>query len=283
MFRKSWHFFFIILSLGLSPLSPLFAEDGYIGVNPGLHFYSMIDDGVAKMNDSIIKRRLKEYGTFAGFGRTCRAPAAWLDSTPMNEQLLQEISNGLYSRLIMLANSKKVQLGTTYLNTLTTCLTQSYRDLKVSAANEQSILEQAGSLGLYTDGDAGNSDYDIIADIEKINRIIFKEEEKYTGTHNMMKSSFADFLAGKPVAPTFANAVQGIIDNGGVVTGSGNTSSPASTASQTTTPSTPETPVAPIAVGIGDVCTTTGKTGITSVDNMVDASFLSELQDTLIG
>ena len=51
------------------------------------------------------------------------------------------------------------------------------------------------------DGDTGNSDYDVIADIEKINSLIFTEELKYNGTKNAGKLSLADLLSGKPVAP----------------------------------------------------------------------------------
>lgn len=53
------------------------------------------------------------------------------------------------------------------------------------------------------DGDTTNSDYDIIADIEKINSIIFSKNIKYSGEKNTSAKSFHDFLLGKPVASLF--------------------------------------------------------------------------------
>lgn len=51
------------------------------------------------------------------------------------------------------------------------------------------------------DGDTANSDYDVIADIEKINSLIFSEELPYNGTKNAGKISLANLLSGKDVPP----------------------------------------------------------------------------------
>lgn len=79
----------------------------------------------------------------------------------------------------MLAKSRNVSLDTTSALNLAQCLAYSYKEIKDNARNNQTMLERVGSIGLYMDGDAGNSDYDIINDIDKINKIIFIEEEKY--------------------------------------------------------------------------------------------------------
>lgn len=47
------------------------------------------------------------------------------------------------------------------------------------ASKDENALSSAGILGIYTDGDTENSDYDIVADIEKINAILFTEKLDY--------------------------------------------------------------------------------------------------------
>lgn len=47
------------------------------------------------------------------------------------------------------------------------------------ASKDEQALSSAGILGIYTDADTTNSDYDIVADIEKINAIIFAEKLDY--------------------------------------------------------------------------------------------------------
>lgn len=88
------------------------------------------------------------------------------------------------------------------------------------------MLEQVGNMGLYMDGDSSNSDYDIIADIDKINAILFTETEKYKGVSNKTKASFAGFLAGNPVPSLFATGAQAPNENSGSTassTGTGTT------------------------------------------------------------
>lgn len=105
----------------------------------------------------------------------------------------------------MLARSRNVNLDTNSAVKLAECISTSYQDLKELAANNQENLERVGSIGLYTDGETGNSDYDIINDISKINKIIFIEEEKYTGTKNIARISLARYLAGNPVSSMFGS------------------------------------------------------------------------------
>ena len=97
----------------------------------------MIDDSAAKMTDGLVKQRLKEYTTFAGFGRTCRTSAPWFDSTPMDEQLLQDVSNGIYTRLLIIATSKNVLITSDSLSALAGCLTDAYKDVQANASKQQ--------------------------------------------------------------------------------------------------------------------------------------------------
>ena len=77
------------------------------------------------------------------------------------------------------------------------CLVNSYSALTARTQREQATIENLSSLGLYMDGDTGNSDYDLLTDIQKINSVIFSQDIKYEGATNTSSKSFANLLAGK--------------------------------------------------------------------------------------
>lgn len=86
---------------------------------------------------------------------------------------------------------------------LTDCLIDRYDAIKAQTRDEQKNMENWSFIGLYMDGDTTNSDYDIVADIDKINSIIFSENLKYSGAKNTSAKSFTDLLAGKKAPPLF--------------------------------------------------------------------------------
>ncbi len=72
-----------------------------------------------------------------------------------------------------------------------TCLTDTYSKMGAIAAQSEERASKMGLIGLYTDGDTANSDYDILSDIEKINSILFTQKLDYIGKKNMSFDSFA--------------------------------------------------------------------------------------------
>jgi hypothetical protein len=263
MFRK-YGLFLIILSMIFSPLSTSYGEDGYFGENPGLDFYSMIEDGSEKMQNGLIQKRLEDFGTYGNLTRTCRTGAPWLDSLRIDERLLKEASAGTYTQIMMIAQSKNVSLTTDSIAAIVNCLQDRYRDIQLEANKELWTLQKLGSLGLYMDGDASNSDYDIITDIEKINTIIFSEDLKYRGSKNTAKSSFNDLLSWKPIRALFGEDDTATGNDGG---NNGENSD--------------DTISPPLSsVGIGSVCRADGAE-VTSVTNLMNDDFLNDLANTL--
>lgn len=55
-------------------------------------------------------------------------------------------------------------------------------------------IQKISSVGLYTDGDTTNSDYDIITDIDKIDKILFSEPLKYEGVKNTSSKALSQSL-----------------------------------------------------------------------------------------
>jgi hypothetical protein len=84
-----------------------------------------------------------------------------------------------------------------------TCLTDTYRKMGEIAAQSEERASKIGLIGLYTDGDTANSDYDIVSDIEKINSILFTTKLDYIGKKNMSAESFAKLARGEEIGSIF--------------------------------------------------------------------------------
>lgn len=264
----------ILISLFILP-SFIFAEEGFIGENPGLDFYSRIDETSRTIASWLIKKRLSEYSTFAGFGRNCRPKLTWFDWERMSRTLLDQLYLGDLTSLSAIAGRKKVILSTESLQNLANCLVDTYTEIQKWALTQYNWLATMGNMWLYMDGDTSNSDYDIISDIEKINSLIFTEELKYEGTKNGWKTSLSNLLAGRIVDPLISDTSRAELNE--INPGSQN---PWSTTQTTGTNTSPVTnPVTPTDLWIWDLCTK--ETRITSIENMVDENFLEELGTTL--
>lgn len=114
------------------------ANDGAIGSNLGLDFYSRIDDAGDSITQAIISRRLTEKGTYSSLG--CGAP--WLASERIDRRLLDELAGGNYTLLLRIADTKKATLTTPALSLLAQCLVEKYKKIQKSASDDQTTLEQ---------------------------------------------------------------------------------------------------------------------------------------------
>lgn len=71
------------------------------------------------------------------------------------------------------------------------------RDALASDAREERRgMELFGSVGLFADGSIENSGYDLMYDIEQINKIIFKQAPTYSGLRNDNGRGINNVLAG---------------------------------------------------------------------------------------
>lgn len=115
------------------PFFAFSADFGSLGQNPGLDFYSRIDDAGDGLAQGITTRRIVQYGTYKSFG----CSTSWLASERVDQKLLEEVSVGNYNMLMALALKKKANLNTDQLNQLTGCLTEKYRNIKKQAYEDQ--------------------------------------------------------------------------------------------------------------------------------------------------
>lgn len=132
-----------------------------------------------------------------------------------------------------------------------TCLNNTYTELVAQKTNETDKLQKISAIGLYTDGNKDNSDYDIVGDIDRINGLLFSEDLKYNGVTNNSKSSLASYLAGNAVPALFVEEAS---------TGATNTGNLDTT-------------------NLGNLCST-NDTSI-PLDSLVDENFMNELDSTL--
>lgn len=79
------------------------------------------------------------------------------------------------------------------------CLQGKYDELVRKKQKETKAEQTLSSIGLYTDGNTTNSDYDIVADIDRINSVLFSENLKYNGTVNVSSKTLKNSLFLGPI------------------------------------------------------------------------------------
>lgn len=195
--KRKFHF---ILILGML----LFLGAPHFVVAQDFNLYSRIDDDWNSIAQQLTKRHLDDFSNFRDFWKQCRSSAPWLDTAPIDQGLLEDLSAGNVSSLLQLAKERHSSLSQTELTSLSSCLTEAYAELKNQAISQQKALEDTWSIGIFMDGDLSNSDFDIIDDINKINAIIFTEGLWYDWKNNISQKSLKDFLSGKEAPKLFA-------------------------------------------------------------------------------
>ena len=198
---KQYLFVIFILSTIFSP--PVSALGGFIGENPGLDFYTKIDESSNSVHTQILNKHLTNTPNLDNFAKGCPGAYAlkWARTT---STMLDEIATMNYGSFSKIANENdQTSLSLEGFQALTACISNRYKWLKEQVTDEQDSLESLSSIGLYSDGDTSNSDYDIVADINKINTILFSTELQYDGVKNNSKDSFWDFLSGKKIPTIF--------------------------------------------------------------------------------
>lgn len=200
-------YLFIIFISSIIFSSPVSALGGFIGENPGLDFYTEIDESSNTVHTQILNKHLTNTPNLDNFAKGCPGAYAlrWARTT---STMLDEIATMNYGSLSKIANENgQTSLSLEGFQALTACIGDRYKWLKEQVTDEQDSLESLSSIGLYSDGDTSNSDYDIVVDINKINTILFSTELQYDGVKNNSKDSFRDFLSGKKI-PTIAEKKQ---------------------------------------------------------------------------
>ncbi len=140
---------------------------------------------------------------------------------------------------------------------------------EVAAASEKSA-SAIGLIGLYTDGDTANSDYDIVSDIEKINSILFTQKLDYIGKKNMSAESFAKLARGEEIGSIFGDTST-VGASAASLEQANNTVAPVAAGKNNTLTT----------LGVGSICSVGA--GATPVSNLTDGGFADDLGAVLAG
>lgn len=267
VYNGSMKYFLILIALLFSSLIyGNWASASNIWEPLDIGFYSRIHDNIDSTVDILRKKELSKYATFAGFWWTCREKLAWLDREPMNESVLQNLIQGNLLPLsqIMWRNRQYGTSDTDSFANLVNCLSYTYRNMWDVATKDEKALTEMGILWLYSDGDTGNSDYDIVDDIEKINSILFTEELEWLGQVNTSRESFENLA---------------LWENIPSVSGWGGGWSSGWWEPEDTIENTP--PESLSSLGIWEVCSVDNIPS--TVSNIADDEFMSELGSVLAG
>jgi hypothetical protein len=258
--------------------SVTFAEEQwYIWENPGIDFYSRIDDAWDAHINLLIRNRLSKYRSFWWFWRNCRGKADWIDNEHFDESIILGLKSWDYSWLLNLAKKKNISIQTDTLIQIGQCLIESYDTIVTESINEDMAISVVGNAGIYADGDKDNSDYDLLSDIERINTILFSNPEKYTGVKNTTKLSKNALARGE-------SSHIWLIDPIIPLSGGNNTASNTGNSSTENTGSTNESSINLSELWLGSTCSVeNGVWKITNVENMMDDSFKEELASILLG
>lgn len=228
---------------------------------------------------NLTKRHLEDYKTFRNFGKNCRGEIAWLDTKPIDQELLDEVSANNYTKLISYYHQAESKSGLTTeeLPAIGSCLAQTYSEIKNRANSEQQTIENTKNIGIYMDGSVKNSDFDIIKDIEKINAIIFTVPFAYDGKKNNSEDLLKKFLNGdKP--NTLSDDDQNQENNTNkidsvVIKKTTDTNNSQTTITQDNSAQIPW----------AETCNADGTIGTTTIANMIDANFIRDLNVALSG
>lgn len=187
-------YLFICIFLGLYSSQIYAQESSGVGESMDLWFYSKISKNADAITKTFTRKELSKYNTFKGFGSICRPAYPWLDTEKMDETLLIELQHGSFAGITRIMGKKKVTMTSDTLLQLARCLSETYSNIWTRSQKDGEFVNQMGAVGLYSDGNTENSDYDIVADIEKIHSIIFIDKMKYDGNSNSVKSWYQNIV-----------------------------------------------------------------------------------------
>ena len=194
MYKKILFFItWIVLSLSFFSIS----VHGFLWEDLWLDLYKSIDEGLEELE---IKQyqyelsdqwqagwgRIKEYvnSILSTNGIECEIESVWDIELIANatESQIQEVYKKCKPKNLEAAASKQTEdwgLSPIYIESIINEVRNVRTSLKQRAEEKSKIIYQIARIGLYSDGVEENSPFDLITDIEEIDRVIFSEEIEY--------------------------------------------------------------------------------------------------------
>lgn len=172
-----------------------YASDTFIDSGVGSDFYLKVDKWAATLENAIVQKRITEWGTLNNINFFCGV--GFLQWNAFNKDDFTKIANGdtapIFDRLG--DNGMGLSTDSSTIVTLQNCITDYYSHLQQESSQSLDSMASIGEVGLYTDGDTNNSDFDLLSDLQQINSVIFSQPIPYAGLVNNDASAIAGILA----------------------------------------------------------------------------------------
>ncbi|MDD2486841.1 MAG: hypothetical protein PHS92_00520 [Candidatus Gracilibacteria bacterium] len=178
--------FFTFIFLGLIRISFVSA---FIGESIELNLYNKVDSGVIKIKKQLMEKELK--GSSSSINNIMKRSGLqryFDENWDFSESELNKIKNGSISDITKHLKSEYREdknLNTGKFAEITKTINEWRENKNIKVEKNISNMTELGSIGLYYDGDTGNSGYDIMYDMEQINSVIFSKDLPYNGKENI--------------------------------------------------------------------------------------------------
>lgn len=174
-----------------------------MGKEVGLDLYKKVEKGMVSLNTTLESRLLKGSGKAINeqLGAVCKTSSGeatlCLDGQDFTSEQLALIANGQLGAISLHIKGGVSSFDTDTLLAIQSKLKKYADDMKSTIKQDQETLTRLMSTNLYADGDTNNSSYDILYDMERINRVIFSQEINYQGVVNREADALDLFSAGE--------------------------------------------------------------------------------------
>ncbi|MDD4151587.1 MAG: hypothetical protein PHR68_03155, partial [Candidatus Gracilibacteria bacterium] len=183
--------FLIILSI---IVNTTFCSAGFLDDDGSLDLYKKIDEGTYKLKLKMTTLELKG-GDANGSISDYINKKLKIDCLNLNETNIysDKIEDVLKTCIDANGGQLPVEKVAFYMSKIKDIVANAEK----TAENKINNLHQIARIGLYSDGNTGNSPFDLVEDIDEINKIIFSENIKYDGVNNYDSDNrLNSFLAG---------------------------------------------------------------------------------------
>lgn len=183
--------------------------ESLVGESVGENLYDLVDkggfavkdafaaqalEGSAKELNALIKRDADFQKKLCGAeGADCRVFTRNVNMGTVQDALAQGTTSGLIKALNPAVAARLTSEDLAKLFKIFAGYAAQKRETVAKAASQ---VQSLSMIGLYVDGDLDNSDYDIVADIEKINTRLFSKPPVYLGPTNRSHDAAGDLVSG---------------------------------------------------------------------------------------
>lgn len=174
----------------------------FLWENLGLDLYSKIDEWIVELEDKNYEHTMKgeSWKNYTEINRILKAEWLWecLDSELSLEDI-KKISKWIYkdldSKISDECLDEKWNITTDKLNQIQSVISRIDYKYSESAENKTKQIFQISNIWIYSDWILENSWFDLISDLEEINKIIFSNEIKYVWEDiSWQDNAFSNFI-----------------------------------------------------------------------------------------